>query len=269
VRNPVLGGGAGSFRFDYLRSRHSPESPEDPHSAEMLMLSELGIPGLALFVTIVVAIGAGIVRARRMGAAQAAICAAAGAGVVYWLVHASYDWFWSYAALTAGAFYLAGVAVSPAIAAPTMADQRRTSYSRFRVGGAVICVVAILIAVPIYLADRYTALALDQARSDPSSAIANAGRAASLAPLDAEPLLVKGLIEAQDHRPAQALSSFEQARGRQPDNYATDYFIARLLLRRDPNAARAALSRAFELNPNDPQLKALRAKLAQSSAAGM
>jgi O-antigen ligase len=74
----------------------------------MLMLTELGLPGLILFAGFVVTATAGIVRSRAASPALAAAALAAGA---YWLVHSSYDWFWNYPALTAPAIFLLGAAL--------------------------------------------------------------------------------------------------------------------------------------------------------------
>jgi hypothetical protein len=110
ARLPLLGGGAGSFQLDYLRERRSHETPTDPHSVEMLMLTELGIPGLLLFAGFVVMAAAGVARSRPQHPALAAAALAAGA---YWLVHSSYDWFWNYPAMTAPAICLLGAACAP------------------------------------------------------------------------------------------------------------------------------------------------------------
>lgn len=112
-RRPLLGGGAESFGPVYLRERRSSETPSDPHSVEMLMLSELGLPGLLLFTGFVFATAVGVLRSRALQKPLAAAALAAGA---YWLVHSSYDWFWNYPAMTAPVLCLLGAAIAPAVA---------------------------------------------------------------------------------------------------------------------------------------------------------
>ena len=66
--------GAGAFRASYLLDRDSNATdvqPEDLHSVEMLMASELGIPGLVLFATFVGAALIAALRARRLPSAAA------------------------------------------------------------------------------------------------------------------------------------------------------------------------------------------------------
>ena len=50
-RHPLDGEGAGGFRASYLLHGKAGVQPEDPHSIEMLMLSELGVPGALLMLT--------------------------------------------------------------------------------------------------------------------------------------------------------------------------------------------------------------------------
>jgi len=65
--------------------------PEDPHSVVMLMASELGVPGLLLFGTFLVASVLAILRSRRAGPEAAVLGATALAVAAYWLVHASVE----------------------------------------------------------------------------------------------------------------------------------------------------------------------------------
>ena len=115
-RDPLFGDGAGGFQYSYARSRsNADQSAKDAHSVELEVLSELGLPGLALFGTAIVATVTGALRSRRLGPAAAGIATAALTSGAYWLTHTSIDWFWTYAGVTAPVFMLLGVACGPAI----------------------------------------------------------------------------------------------------------------------------------------------------------
>lgn len=253
VEQPLLGGGAGSFQLAYLRRRHSPETPHDPHSIEAAIFSELGFPGLILLVAFVLGAGWAALRSRRTGPVAASLVAAASAGAVQWLVHGSWDWFWQYTGITALGAYLLGVAAAPGLAGVAPAPAVRVRA--VTVAGLVALA---LVAVPLFLSDRYLERANNEARADPIAAIDDAGRAADLNPLGDGPLLTRGAIEAGLGRRAAAVKSFRDAAGREPDNYVSYLFIARELLDARPRAGLAALGRAEELNPRDPEIAALR-----------
>ena len=114
-RHPLDGDGAGGFRASYLLHGEAGVQPEDPHSIEMLMLSELGIPGALLLLAFVGGGAVAIVRSRRLGREEAMLAAAALAVGSYWFAHASVDWFWSYAAITLPAPFVIGAAAAPAL----------------------------------------------------------------------------------------------------------------------------------------------------------
>jgi hypothetical protein len=256
---PLLGGGAGSFADAYLRERHSSETPKDPHSVELLMLSELGVAGLALFATFIVAAVAAALRARRLGREAAALVAGSLAAGAYWLVHASYDWFWYYPGLTAPVFFLLGAAGAPSILDRTGGLGRRTRYI-----GAIVFAAALLIAVPLFLSQRYENRALGEFPGNPAAALSDLNRAADLDPFDPEPLLAEGVIESRLGRDAAAESALRQAIGRQPDGFAGHFFLARVLARTDLTAARAEAREALRLNPFDPQTRALARSLSRA-----
>jgi hypothetical protein len=260
--NPLLGAGAGGFRFTYLQHRDSPITPEDPHSVEMLMLSELGLPGLAAFIAFVAAAAIGGLRSRRLGPSAAALVAGGLTCGAYWLMQASLDWFWSYPALTAPIIGVLGAAVAPSALALEPLGGRP-----WRRAAAALAVVAAFLAAPLFLSERYTDRALGDWRTDPEKAFRDLDRAADLDPFDEEPLLTKGAIALQLDRPQTAIDAFEAARARAPDNYAVHYFLAKALEPTDPAAAERELGQALELNPRGPELHRLSREFAKNEKA--
>ncbi|MGZ8665720.1 MAG: O-antigen ligase family protein [Solirubrobacterales bacterium] len=258
--HPLLGGGAGSFQFAYLRHRRSGESPRDPHSLIVRVGSELGLPGLALLIAFVVGCLGAAVRSRRRGPLAAALVAAALAGGVQWFVQGCYDWFWQYPGVSAAGFYLLGVAAGPATAAGRRA--RVAAPARWALAAALVA--AALVAVPLFVSDRYAQRGVAEAGSDPDAALRNLGRAADLNPLADQALIERGALAASLGDRALALRSFRDAIERVPDNYASHWFVARELLRSRPAVARAELERARELNPRGPEVRALERRLGRA-----
>jgi hypothetical protein len=253
---PLTGEGAGGFRASYLLERDSLQQPEDPHSVEMLMASELGLPGVLLFATFIVAAVVGAFRSRKTGPEAGALVAAALSLAAYWLVHASVEWFWSYPGITLPAMFALGAAGAPALIGPP-AQPRRA----LRLPAAAIAVVLSVLMVPLWLSERLTDQALDTWRSDPEAAYSDLDTAASLNPLADRPYVAAGLIaESLDDR-ERALAAARDAQERQPDDWAHLFLEARILVPVDPAAARRALDRAAALNPDGPEIAALRKRL--------
>jgi tetratricopeptide (TPR) repeat protein len=201
-------------------------------------------------------------RTGRLGPSAAALAAGSLTAGAYWLVHASYDWFWHYPAITAPVMFLFGAAAAP----PLLDRAANTVRSRGRWAGVAVLAVALLMAIPLFLSQRYANGAYDEARSDPGAAISDLNHAADLDPYDPEPLLAKGVIESRLGRDAAGVSALRQAIGRQPDGYAGHFFLARVLARTDLTAARAEAGEALRLNPLDPQTRALARSLIRARA---
>ena len=261
LAHPLLGGGAGSFQTVYLRHRLSEESPEDPHSVEALMFSELGLPGIVALVVFIVAAATAGWRSRRLDPAATGLVAGALAGATQWFVQASYDWIWNYPGITAPAIFVLGAAAAPALIDPAAARA-----ARWRVSIGALLAVAAIVLIPFFLAERYLQRAYEESASDPHGAISDLSRAADLNPLEAAPLLAKGVIASRQGEETLALSAFHEASGREPEDFAPYLYLASELARTNPRAARVALGRAGELDPQDPGLAALRRRLNQPPA---
>jgi hypothetical protein len=253
--HPLAGGGAGSFADAYLLRRNSLEQPHDPHSVELLMLSELGVVGLLLVGGFLAAATIAALQSRR-GAASAALSAAALTAGAYWLVHASYDWFWRYPAITAPVIFLLGAAAAPPL---FDASARRPNRPRYLLSAAIA--LPLLIAVPLFFSQRYANRAYDEYPGNATAALDDLDRAADLNPYDPDPLLAKGLIESRLGHLGDAVSALRDAIDRQPDSYAGHYFLARVLARTDPAAARVEAREALRLNPLDLQTRVLNRSL--------
>ena len=250
---PLTGAGAGAFRPDYLKHRNDAgEEPEDPHSIEMLMLGELGLPGGLLLLTFLVGAVVAVMRARRLGPSEAALAAAALALGGYWLAHASVDWFWSYAVITLPVPFALGAAAAPALRrngdVPTARPVARTTLA------IAVCVLALTL-LPFYFSARYTDNAIRGWHSDPQSALDDLAKAADLNPWSSRPLAAESEIAEATGDHVRALSAIDDAISRSRDDWLLYFQQAKVLGKGgDIQGAKAALARARELNPTEPEI---------------
>jgi O-antigen ligase/polysaccharide polymerase Wzy-like membrane protein len=254
--HPLRGAGAGAFAIAYSRDREVIDAPKDPHSVELLMLSELGLLGLLLFGSFVVGTTIAGLRSRELGPLSAALVTGSLTSGAYWLVHASYDWFFHYPALTAPVMFLLGAAAAPAL--PRRPAGRN---GRARIAAAAAFAVTLVVAVPLFLSQRYADRAYDEWPAEPSAALGDLDRAADLNPYDPEPLLAKGVMESRLGRGQDAISTFRDAVNREPDNYGSRFLLAKALAPSNPAAARGEAEEAMRLNPLDLQTRDLNRRL--------
>jgi hypothetical protein len=255
--DPLLGEGGGGYGYRYTRDRDvETQYARDAHSVELEVASELGLPGALLLTGALGGMLVGALRARRLGPSAAALSATALAAGAYWLVHASLDWFWPYAALCAPVIALLGSACAPAILAPSdsFPDRRRLLL------GAVVVVLALSV-IPPWLADRYVNAAYSEWRDNPAAAYRDLDRAQTLNPLSDAPLLGEGAIARELGDAERATAAFREAADERPEEWASHYFLALLYERRNPELAREEFAITRELNPLGARLDGLERRL--------
>jgi O-antigen ligase len=170
--HPLAGVGGRGFAAAYLQEGRSFETPQRAHSLELDELSETGIVGFVLLALgLGLPLGVALVRARR-SLLRAALAAAA----VYWLVHSTVDWTWSFPALSLPALVLLGVAAVPERGRPLR------PLAAVPIGVAAVA-LAVLAFAPPWLSDRYTNLAY----AHPAQADSDLRRARFLDPLSTAP----------------------------------------------------------------------------------
>jgi hypothetical protein len=254
-RHPVIGDGAGGYRYTYLkeRRRDAPPAVRDAHSVELENLSELGIVGLALFGSAIAGAGAGAIRARRLGPAGAWVSAFALTAGAYWLVHSSLDWFWPYPAVTAPVFALLGSACAPAVRDDRPARTRGPTRLLVAAGAIALAVSTL----PPFLSQRYVDDAYDSWRRDPVRAYDGLDRARALNPLSVEPLLAEGAIARASGDRRRAIDAFREATSKRPEEWVSYYLLAVLHQRRSPELARQELAAARARDPHNVEAAAL------------
>jgi hypothetical protein len=260
---PVIGIGSDNFAHDYILMRRSLEVPKYPHSIEAQIVSQLGIIGAGLALVCVAAIGAAALPRRRDRPETVALAGAALAPVVYWMFHASVDWFWEIPGVTAPAVALAALAMSLRSGVRAPMPLPRTGVVGVACGAAVA--VAVL-ALP-WSADRMTAHAITLWRSDPQQAYSALDRAAKLDVLSAAPYVAAGAIAARKGEHARMETYFTRAVARDPDNW---YLRLELALAaaaiQDRRVALREIAEAVRLNPLEPVLRDVESKIRQGVA---
>lgn len=254
--DPVVGGGAGSFQYEFLRERSSQLNARDAHSFELELLSELGIAGLGLFAVFVVAVGMAVTRARRLGSSAASLAAVAVACAAYWVVHASVDWFWPYPGVTGPVLVLLGAACAPAVFASGFRGAPRA-----RIATCAMLVMLALSAVPTLLARRYVDQASQVWRTDLQQAYGDLERARTLNPLSDWPYLIEGEIARNVDDRDRAMAAFSAAIDKQPNEWAGRYRLAQLLATENPKLAREQIVIALDLNPLASEIRELAERL--------
>ena len=256
--DPILGEGAGGYRYSYLLERHANTQPavRDAHSVELENLSELGLPGLLLLLVALGSAGAAVARSRRLGPASASLSAVALATGAYWLVHSSVDWFWPYPGVTAPVFALLGAA-----AAAPLRVLDLTPFGRGRLVLAAAAVVLAIFAIPPFLSIRYQNAAYDVWSTDTAQAYRDLSRSRDLNPLSVDPILAEGAIARAAGDRSRSIAAFQDAVEKRPEEWVSHYFLAQLYRRTDPERARAELAAAKARDPHNLEIAALEERL--------
>jgi tetratricopeptide (TPR) repeat protein len=255
LENPASGVGAGNFAHHYAARRDFEKHSRYAHDIGFRIISENGIPGALAFLTMLAAIGAGALSARRRAdpAARAAI-ATTTAMLAYFLGHASFDWLDEFPALAGPALALpfVGLALLPAAGGRSAL---RVRTRRLTAAGIAVLLAGVLASLTIpYMSHRYVARAQAAADENPAAANRDFQRARDINPLTVEPDLSRGTLAVKRGRWREGSAAFTAALEREPNWYA--HFELALLAAREGRfrEAKARLHTARRLNVADPAL---------------
>ncbi len=242
--HPLTGVGADNFLAGYLRARHTDEVARYPESVELRAFSETGaVGGLLLLGFFGIALRRALAAARGAGGGVAVVCLAA---PVYWLAHASIDWFWEFPALTAPAMALLALAGAPRGPVEGGAGTRRLAVAAT---GVCWLAAAMTLALP-WIAAREVdaALGLGPGRR----AYALLASAARLDPWSEQPALTEAALAARGgDRPRERRALFEALR-RNPDDWYPHFMLGIVAgAEHRPAVARRELARAHLMSPRD------------------
>ena len=233
--HPVQGEGGRGFGPAYLRLGHADETPARAHSLEVDVLGETGLVGFALLALAILAPLTALVRRARFSLSSAAVLAAC----VYWFVHASGDWIWTFPAAGIPFFVLLGAGVA--------SDEEPLLRPRVAVPTAVVAVALALVAfAPPWLSSRFTQQAFE------THSASDLRWARRLDPLSTEPYLAEAALAT----PPADVAPLRRAVELEPERAELHYELA-LALRRAGRRAEATreLREAARLSPRDPFIR--------------
>jgi O-antigen ligase len=244
--HPVAGAGAGAFDVARRPFREDTLAPVEPHSLPLQFLAELGLVGLLLFATVVLAAAVGLAGALRRAGDERAHVVALTILVAAYAVDGLVEFTWDFVALSGPAFLVVGLLLG-----------RGTSMTHLRPLPALAAAAGVVVVLGSLAFPWLAARKVDEARSaisDPARSARLAEEAHDLNPLAVEPLLLWADAEEARDDYAEARRLLVDAVELQPENPRTwrelGEFELEVLMRRD--FAERYLARARELDPEDP-----------------
>jgi hypothetical protein len=238
---PLTGYGAGNWSWRYLELRKSVEEPDNAHGSVWDFAADLGLPGVALYLAVIVIVMLGPLTA--IGTADWTRGAGLFAALVTGLGHSQADWLWQ---LFPVGLLLAGLMGLGLAGYPRPREE--TARHPIRLAGVVAaCVIALVAIVPALLAERWTDAAY---ATGGKAGLDLAQRAATVNPFSAAPEFARASIATAMHRPQTAVAAFKAATDREPKNWAAwSGLAAAQRAAGRQGAARAACAEARRLKP--------------------
>jgi tetratricopeptide (TPR) repeat protein len=256
---PVLGHGAGTYRFSWHLLRHNSENNLDAHSLYLQAFSELGVVGGLLVLAMVgLLLWTGFAAWRGARGAERDLCAALLGVALAFAVCSAIDWYWLIAAVGAFFFLATGALVATRcqqVADLSVAGNGRESRHRFglAIAGLVLAWVSALALVGPLLVDREINSSNSAAvEGNLASAVSHADTARSIEPWATSPYKQLGLLAEREGNYPAASQWLTDAIDREGENWLLYYLRARVGHEAgDEAAARADQTEARRLNPEE------------------
>jgi hypothetical protein len=244
--SPLHGYGAGMYQPLWDRNRPTFVYTINAHSLYLQAMAELGAPGLALLLIVVLAVLTGLwTRAR---GSRRSIYGALLAISVIWALHAGVDWDWEMPVVTLGFFAVAGAALNPRPGSGPGWVPGTTS--RLILG--LLC-LATLVTPVLIIGSQNRLENAENALYSSDCAKASSSSLSSIGWLDVrpEPYEVLGFCDLQRGLPRQGVAAMREAVNRDPGSWETYYTlaIAQAAAGIDP---RSAAEKALRMNPLEP-----------------
>jgi len=261
--DPVLGHGAGTYRFSWDKLRHIEDPVLNAHSLYLQAFTELGVFGGLLVLALVGTIlWTGFAAWRHAGGPRRELYAVLFAACLAFAIGAAIDWFWEIAGVGA-IFFLAGGALVAArcaqLAQARTGANGREERRRFglTVAGLAFAWIAALALIGPLLVDREIDTSnASAADGNIAAAVDHAETARSIEPWAASPYLQLGLLAESQGEYDLAVHRLSQAIDREEDNWKLHYLRARVAHEAGDNAAaKASLEEARRLNPEEKCLE--------------
>lgn len=256
---PLLGQGAGSYRFSWHLLRDSSVNNLDAHSLYLQAFSELGaVGGLLVLAVVGMLLWTGVAAYRGARGAERDLYAALLGVALAFAICSAIDWFWLIATMGAVFFLATGVLVAGRcaqlarlrVAANGHEGQRR--YGLAIVGLAVAWISALALVGPLLVDREIKASNSAAAEGNLASAVSHAETARSIEPWATSPYKQLGLLAEREGDYAAAVDWLGEAIDREKDSWLLHYLRARVAHSAgDEAAARADQREARRLNPEE------------------
>jgi O-antigen ligase len=246
-KSKLEGQGGGTFQLAWERERDFPGTVVDAHGLYPETLGELGLVGLALLATALLAILVGL--AARIRGDRRTLYAALFAAVLAWALAAAVDWHWEMPVVTLWLFAAGGAALAARDGRPS-----RFAAPAIPVRLAVAIPLVLLAALPYEILSSQAWLnRADDAYARGDCAAASDAAHSSISALGSrpEPYELLGYCAIREGRPREAIDDMQEAIDRDPDNWNFRYglALARGAAGVDP---RPEVREAREMNPLEP-----------------
>jgi hypothetical protein len=260
---PLLGHGAGTYRFSWHQLRHEPVADLEAHSLYLQAFAELGLVGGLLVLAVVgFLLWTGIAAWRGAEGRQRDLFAALLGSCLAFAICSAIDWFWQIAVL-GGVFFLAsGVLVAGRCAQVARERARGNGHEAprgfgFALAGLAVAWISMVALVGPLLVDREidasNAAVLD---GNLPSAVSHAETARKVEPWATTPLKQLALLAEREGNSAAAPDRLDQAIEREEDNWLLYYLRARVEHESgDLPAALKDFEEALRLNPKEKCLE--------------
>ncbi len=260
---PVLGHGAGTYRFAWTELRPTPIANKDAHSLYLQAFSELGVVGgTAVLAMMAALLWVGFAAWRAASGRPRELYAVLLATQLAFAVGTGIDWFWQVPAV-GGIFFLASAALVAARCGQLSRDRAAGNglgeqrHYGFTVAGLAIAWLAALALIGPLLVNRE----LHESRAAAAegnlpTAIDRADMAQTIEPWAASPYIQLGLLAEEQGDYPGGVGRLTQAIDREDRNWVLYYLRARIEHEAgEDEAARADLDEARRLNPREECLR--------------
>jgi O-Antigen ligase len=260
---PVIGHGAGTYRFSWHLLRHDSVANLDAHSLYLQAFAELGVVGGVIVIAMVgFLLWTGFAAWRHARGSRRELYAVLLGVCLAFAVGCAIDWFWQIAVVAAVFFLASGILVAARCAqlarvrteGDGRVEQRR--YGLAIAGLLIAWISAIALIGPLLVDREIDASDSAAASGNLPSAVDHAETARSIEPWATSPYLQLALLAEREGNYPLASERIDQAIDREQDSWLLYYVKARIENKAgDEAAARADFAEAKRLNPREPCLR--------------